>query len=74
VLLRNVYEIDGKVREQRRPILVSWHEQLQIIIYTDERNVTSGEASARSVLTSYLLSKSYILQQEKYFEASGKKS
>lgn len=44
VLLKNVYEIDDKVGEQRRPILVSWHEQLQIIIYIDERNVTSGEA------------------------------
>jgi hypothetical protein len=44
VLLKNFEVIDDKVGEQRRPILVSWHEQQQIITCTDERNVTCGEA------------------------------
>jgi hypothetical protein len=73
VLLKNGDEIDDKVGWQRRPILVGTNSNKSL--YTQMKGTLRlGKPSARSVLTSYLLSKSYILKQEKYFEASGKKS
>jgi hypothetical protein len=73
VLLKNGDEIDDKVGWQRRPILFGINGNKSL--YTQMKGTLRlGKPLPRNVLTSYLFSKSYILQQEKYFEANGKKS